>query len=121
MEIDRRSLHLELEDLVAVRDMVHPIDLGRGLRRGGRLEALGQHCGPLAFGRRRVRGNDVDIIGYSQHKFRTAATTLLATVLDRYATNPLSPGATFWIPGVKTEIAAKKRRKNEQKWARYGR
>ena len=49
---------------------------------------------------------------YSQHKFRTAATTLLATVLDRYATNPLSPGATFWIPGVKTEIAAKKRRKN---------
>ena len=60
-------------------------------------------------------------LDYSQHKFRTAATTLLATVLDRCATDPLSPGATFWIPGVKTEIAAKKRRKNEQKWARYGR
>ena len=58
---------------------------------------------------------------YSQHKFRTAATTLLAAVLDRYATDPLSSGATFWNPGVTAEIAAKKRRKNEQKWARYGR
>ena len=39
--------------------------------------------------------------------------------MDRYGTDPRSFGATFWIPGVKTERAAKKRRKNEQKWARY--
>ena len=39
--------------------------------------------------------------------------------MDRYATGPRSSGATFWIPGVKTEKTAKKRRKNEQKWARY--
>ena len=40
--------------------------------------------------------------------------------MDRYGTGPRSFGATFWIPGVKTEKTAKKRRKNEQKWARYG-
>ena len=40
--------------------------------------------------------------------------------MDRYATALLSFGATFWIPGVKTERTAKKRRKTEQKWARYG-
>ena len=40
--------------------------------------------------------------------------------MDRCATDPLSFGATFWNPGVKTEKTAKKRRKNEQKWARYG-
>ena len=62
-----------------------------------------------------------EVVVYSQHKFRTAATALLAAALDRYATDPLSSGATFWNPGVKTEKAAKKRRKNEQKWARYGR
>jgi len=39
--------------------------------------------------------------------------------LDRYGTGPLSFGAAYWIPGVKTAKAAKKRRKNEQKWARY--
>ena len=39
--------------------------------------------------------------------------------MDRYATDPRSFGAPFWIPGVKTERAAKKRRKNEQKWERY--
>ena len=55
----------------------------------------------------------------STKKNRSAATTLLAAVLDRYATGPRSSGATFWIPGVKTEKTAKKRRKNEQKWARY--
>ena len=43
----------------------------------------------------------------------------MAAVLDRYGTGPLSFGATFWIPGAKTEKTAKKRRKNEQKWARY--
>ena len=48
-----------------------------------------------------------------------SATTLLAAVLDRYGTDPRSFGATFWIPGVKTERTAKKRRTNEQKWARY--
>ena len=51
---------------------------------------------------------------------RTVATTLVAAVLDRYATGPLSFGATSWIHGAKTERTAKKRRKNEQKWARYG-
>ena len=40
--------------------------------------------------------------------------------MDRYGTGPLSFGTTFWIPRVKTERTAKKRRKNEQKWARYG-
>ena len=39
--------------------------------------------------------------------------------MDRYATGPRSFGAACWIPGVKTEKTAKKRRKNEQKWARY--
>ena len=39
--------------------------------------------------------------------------------MDRYATGPRSFGAFFWIPGVETERAAKKRTKNEQKWARY--
>ena len=45
----------------------------------------------------------------------------MAAVLDRYGTVPLSFGATFRIPRVKTERTAKKRRKNEQKWARYSR
>ena len=40
--------------------------------------------------------------------------------MDRCGTGPRSFGATFWNPGVKTEKTAKKRRKNEQKWARYG-
>ena len=44
----------------------------------------------------------------------------MAAVLDRYGTVPLSFGATFRIPRVKTERTAKKRRENEQKWARYG-
>ena len=39
--------------------------------------------------------------------------------MDRCATGPRSFGAACWIPGVKTEKTAKKRRKNEQKWARY--
>ena len=43
----------------------------------------------------------------------------MAAVLDRYGTGPLSFGTTFRIPCVKTEKTAKKRRKNEQKWARY--
>ena len=52
---------------------------------------------------------------------RTVATTLVAAVLDRYATGPRSFGATFWIPGAKTQRTAKKWRKNEpKKWARYG-
>ena len=44
----------------------------------------------------------------------------MAAVLDRYGTGPRSFGATFRILRVKTERTAKKRRKNEQKWARYG-
>ena len=40
--------------------------------------------------------------------------------MDRYGTGPRFFGATFWNPGVETEKTAKKRRKNEQKWARYG-
>ena len=44
----------------------------------------------------------------------------MAAVLDRYGTGPGSFGATFRIPGVKTERTAKKRRKTELKWARYG-
>ena len=44
----------------------------------------------------------------------------MAAVLDRCGTGPRSFGATFWNPGVETEKTAKKRRKNEQKWARYG-
>ena len=43
----------------------------------------------------------------------------MAAVFGRYATGPLSFGTTFRIPRVKTEKTAKKRRKNEQKWARY--
>ena len=39
--------------------------------------------------------------------------------MDRYATGPRSFGAFFWIPGVKTERTAKKRRKKRPKWARY--
>ena len=38
--------------------------------------------------------------------------------MDRCGTGPLSFGATFWIPGAKTERTAKKWRKDEQKWAR---
>ena len=49
---------------------------------------------------------------------RTAATTVVATVLDRCETGPLSFGAACWIPGVETERTAKERRKNEPKWAR---
>ena len=44
----------------------------------------------------------------------------MAAVFGRYGTAPRSFGATFWNPGVKTEKTAKKRRKNEQNWARYG-
>ena len=43
----------------------------------------------------------------------------MAAVSDRYGTGPRCFGAACWIPGVKTEITAKKRRKTEQKWARY--
>ena len=57
---------------------------------------------------------------YGPLLYRTAATTLLAAVLDRYAAGPGSFGAPLRIPGVKTEKTAKKRRKNEQTWARYG-
>ena len=39
--------------------------------------------------------------------------------MDRYGTGPLSFGAFFWIPGVKTERTAKKRRKKRPKWERY--
>ena len=39
--------------------------------------------------------------------------------MDRYGTGPRSFGATFWIPGVKTEKTAKKRRKKRPKRARY--
>ena len=42
----------------------------------------------------------------------------MAAVFGRYGTGPRSFGAACWIPGVKTERTAKKRRKNEQKWAR---
>ena len=113
----------------------------KGERTGG-AEALGGRCdlgghhvrdGGLDQVQRRVerdrqplhhldRHRHADeVVVYSQHKFRAAATALLAAALDRYATDPLSSGATFWNPGVTAEIAAKKRRKNEQKWARYGR
>ena len=44
----------------------------------------------------------------------------MTAVFGRYGTGPRSFGATFWNPGVETERTAKKRRKNEQKWARYG-
>ena len=40
--------------------------------------------------------------------------------MDRYGTDPRSFGATFWNLGAEAEKTAKKRRKNEQKWARYG-
>ena len=40
--------------------------------------------------------------------------------MDRCGTGPRSFSASFWNPGVETEKTAKKRRKNEQKWARYG-
>ena len=65
-------------------------------------------------------GMRVSHIGYLSIKNRSAATTLSPAVSDRYGAGPRSFGATFWIPGVKTERTAKKRRKNEQKWARYG-
>ena len=42
----------------------------------------------------------------------------IAAVLDRYGTGRVF-WCHFWIPGVKTDKTAKKRRKNEQK-ARYG-
>ena len=57
---------------------------------------------------------------YLSTKNRSAATTLPPAVLDRYAAGPGSFGAPLRIPGVKTERTAKKRRKDEQKWARYG-
>eukprot|EP01045_Picozoa_sp_COSAG04_P010546 COSAG04_NODE_648_length_11585_cov_20.935335_11_plen_208_part_00 len=57
---------------------------------------------------------------YLSTKNRSAATTLSSAVSDRYAAGPRSFGATLWNPGVKTENTAKKWRKNEQKWARYG-
>ena len=44
----------------------------------------------------------------------------MAPVFGRYGTGPLSFGATFWNPGAKTQRTAKKWRKNEPKWARYG-
>ena len=57
---------------------------------------------------------------YLSTKNWSAATTLSSAVFDRYGTGPLSFGATFWNPGVKTEKTAKKREKTGQKWARYG-
>ena len=57
--------------------------------------------------------------GYLSIKNWSAATTLSSAVSDRYGAGPRSFGATFWNPGVETEKTAKKRRKNEQKWARY--
>ena len=39
--------------------------------------------------------------------------------MDRYGTGPRSFGAACWIPGVKTDKTAKKRRKKRPKWARY--
>eukprot|EP01045_Picozoa_sp_COSAG04_P004237 COSAG04_NODE_181_length_21260_cov_200.681820_12_plen_98_part_00 len=52
---------------------------------------------------------------YLSIKNWSAATTLSSAVFDRYATAPLSFGATFWNPGVKTEKTAKKTRKNGAK------
>ena len=60
------------------------------------------------------------LVVYLSIKNRSAATTLPPAVSDRCAAGPRSFGGTFWNPGVKTERTAKKRRKHEQKWARYG-
>ena len=57
---------------------------------------------------------------YLSIKNWSAATTLSSAVFGRYGTGPRSFGADFWNPGAKTEKTAKKRRKTEQKWARYG-
>ena len=87
------------------------------------VEELGRHALPL---QRRERGDAVALqypvilpAVYLSTKNRSAATTLSSAVLD-YSQPPRSFGATFWNPGVKTERTAKKRRKNEQRWARYG-
>ena len=60
------------------------------------------------------------VLQYLSTKNRSAATTLSSAVFNRYAAGPRSLAATFWNPGVTTEKTAKKWRKNEQKWARYG-
>ena len=83
---------------------------------------------PLAFWVYKARQGDWSLVlgslpvgfFYRWLLYRTAATTLVAAVFGRYGTDPRSSSATFWNPGVKVEKPAKKRRKNEQKWARYG-
>ena len=53
---------------------------------------------------------------YLSTKNGSAATTLSSAVFDHYGTGT-GPLVSL---GVKTERTAKKRRRSEQKWARYG-
>ena len=62
-------------------------------------------------------GLAVDVVGrvYLNRRGR-----LFSTVSRPFRTVFRGLAATLRIPGVKTEKTAKKRRKTEQKWARYG-